>query len=334
MSRPVAVISGVTGMTGNETARQLLATGYEVFGFDNYFASSIASVQDLLLKPAFHFHEADLRDGAAMSRLAAEVTAHPSAERSFIHCAAVVHTKHFYLPSATFDVNVIGTRDFLELAIRSGAHTFLNCSTSEVYSLKSWAEGGVHESDTLALSTAETSQRTSYATGKLLTEFLLREAVEQGRIRGCSIRFANVYSAEEEMPLHIIPYAIDSLLDGDEIQLLENARTTQRSFLHNHDSCSAVIALLEHPDTLDGSIYNVGTQEEIEILELVRLIACELGRPEPDIRFCGHRTSDPVRRLLNTDKLRKATGWQPRVSLLEGLRGCIEVRRRRREGGE
>ena len=334
MSRPVAVISGVTGMTGNETARQLLGNGYEVFGFDNFFASSIASVQDLLPDPAFHFHDADLRDEAAMSRLAAEATTAPSVEQSFIHCAAVVHTKHFYVPSATFDVNVIGTRDFLELAIRSGARTFLNCSTSEVYSLRSWAEGGVHESDTLALSTAETSQRTSYATGKLLTEFLLREAVEQGRIRGCSIRFANVYSAEEEMPLHIIPYAIESLLDGGEVQLLENARTTRRSFLHNHDSCSAVIALLEHPDALDGSIYNVGTREEIEIVELVRLIARELGRPEPDIRFCGQRTSDPPRRLLNTDKLREATGWEPKISLVEGLRGCIEVRRRRRANGE
>jgi nucleoside-diphosphate-sugar epimerase len=329
MSRPVAVISGVTGMTGNETARQLLGKGYEVFGFDNFFASSIAAVQDLLRDTAFHFHEADLRDGAAMSRLAAEVMAGPSAERSFIHCAAVVHTEHFYVPSATFDVNVIGTRDFLELAIGSGARTFLNCSTSEVYSLRSWAEGGVCESDTLALSTAETSQRTSYATGKLLTEFLLREVVEQGRIRGCSIRFANVYSAEEEMPKHIIPFAIDSLLAGDEIELLENARTTRRSFLHNHDSCSAVIALLEHPDALDGSIYNVGTLEEIEIVELVRLIARDLGRPEPAIRFHGQRTSDPTRRLLNTDKLRKATDWEPRVSLVQGLRGCIEVRRRR-----
>ena len=334
MSRPVAVISGVTGMTGNETARQLLGKGYEVFGFDNFFASSITSVQDLLCEKAFHFHEADLCDEAAMSQLSAEVTARPSADLSFIHCAAVVHTKHFYVPSATFDVNVIGTRDFLELAIRARARIFLNCSTSEVYSLRSWAEGGVHESDTLALSTAETSQRTSYATGKLLTEFLLREAVEQGRVRGCSIRFANVYSAEEEMPLHIIPYAIDALLDGDEIQLLENARTTQRSFLHNYDSCGAVIALVEHPDALDGSIYNVGTQEEIEILELVRLIARELGRPEPDIRFRGERTSDPPRRLLNTDKLRKATGWEPHVSLVEGLRGCIEVRRRRRASGE
>jgi dTDP-glucose 4,6-dehydratase len=231
-------------------------------------------------------------------------------------------------------VNVIGTRDFLELAIGSGARTFLNCSTSEVYSLRSWAKGGVSESDTLALSTAETSQRTSYATGKLLTEFLLREAVEQGRIRGCSIRFANVYSAEEEMPLHIIPYAIDSLLAGNEIQLLENARKTRRTFLHNHDSCSAVIALLEHPKALDGSIYNVGTREEIEILELVRLIARELGRPEPDIRFCGQRSSDPTRRLLNTDKLREATGWEPKVTLLEGVRGCIGVRRRRRASGE
>ena len=50
------VISGVTGMTGNELARQILKDGHGVIGFDNFFASSIRTVEDLLENSAFQFH--------------------------------------------------------------------------------------------------------------------------------------------------------------------------------------------------------------------------------------------------------------------------------------
>ena len=330
MSDRIIVISGVAGMTGSQTARQLLRSGARVIGFDNFFASSAEGIQDLLANPRFTFLEYDLREQTHMNSLEEEVQRWRSqAELSFIHCAAVVHTKYFYQPSATFDVNVIGTRDFLELAIRQQAARFINCSTSEVYSLKSFAEGGVRESDLLGLSTAESTQRTSYATGKLMTEFFVREAVEQGRVRGCSIRFANVYSADEEIPEHIIPYTIESLIRSNEITLLENARDTYRTFLHNHDSCNAVIALLSNDRALDGTVYNVGTDEEVAIVDLVQRIALKLGRSDLVIRFEGTRSADPPRRLLNTEKIRSRTGWSPNVSLDEGLDACIAKRRAR-----
>lgn len=56
------VISGVTGMTGSELARQLVARGDKVIGFDNFFASSLKSVEDLLNNPNFIFHEYDIND--------------------------------------------------------------------------------------------------------------------------------------------------------------------------------------------------------------------------------------------------------------------------------
>lgn len=327
----LVVISGVTGMTGNETARQLLNQGNVVVGFDNFFSSSIESIRDLLSHPKFRFHEFDLCNTSQMRALDEEVRGlvRSVGEISFVNCAAVVHTKHFYSPSATFDVNVVGMRSFLEQAIALGAAKFINCSTSEVYSMKSFAEDGVKETDLLGLTTAETSQRSSYAVGKLMTEFFMKEAVEHGKILGCSIRFANVYSAEEELPEHIIPYAVDSLLRTGGVLLLENARETFRTFLHNHDSCASVLALLSTDTALDGSVYNVGTDEEIAITELVRLIASKIDMPNPAIKFEGIRTSDPPRRKLNTDKLRNATGWQARMSLDQGLDDCIKVRKQR-----
>lgn len=316
-------------MTGSETARRCLEAGQTVLGCDNFFCGSPELVEELKTLGLIFF-EADIGQPQALDKLFSEAArlAPNFKRRVFINCAAVVHTKHFYHPEDTFEVNVLAMRDCLRRCLAAGFDVFINCSTSEVYSMESWQPGGVVESAAVLLATAEQSLRTSYATGKLMTEFFLREAVEKGKIRGCSIRFANVYSPHELYDDHIIPYIISSILRDGQLTLLENARVTRRTFLHNADSCAAVLALAATEKALDGSIYNVGTLEEISILDLVARIAGLLGQPDIPINFSGRRGCDPERRLLNIDKIRKATGWFPRVSLAEGLRQCVELRRR------
>lgn len=321
------VISGVTGMTGNELARRLVNAGQKVIGFDNFFASSIDTVKDLLDNPDFIFHEYDINDAEQMESLKAEVLdMKPEvSDIVYINCAAVVHTEHFYEVEHTFTTNVTSMRSFLQQAVEVGASIYVNCSTSEVYSMQSWNEtGGVKEDDYLLIATAEHSQRTSYAVGKLLTEFFMKDAVDKGLIKGCSIRFANVYSKHERFAKHIIPHIINQLLEGKEVKLLENSKKNKRTFLHNLDSCNAVIELMSHPDALDGTVYNVATDEEISIVDLTYLIAKKMDIDNPKIVFEGYRKSDPERRLLNTDKLRTRTSWKPQVSLDKGLDLCVE----------
>lgn len=320
------VISGVTGMTGNELSRRLVNDGQKVIGFDNFFASSIDTVSDLLGNPNFIFHEYDLNNPEQMETLKAEVLAmKPDVkEIVYINCAAVVHTEHFYEVEHTFTTNVTSMRAFLQQAIEVGASIYINCSTSEVYSMQSWNEhGGVREDDFLLIATAEHSQRTSYAVGKLMTEFFMKDAVDKGLIKGCSIRFANVYSKHERFAKHIIPHIINQLLNGEKVVLLENSKKNKRTFLHNIDSCNAVFELIAHPDALDGTVYNVATDEEVSIVELTNLIAHKMGIENPEIIFEGYRKSDPERRLLNTDKLRSRTGWKPQVTLDKGLDLCV-----------
>lgn len=321
------VISGITGMTGNELARQLLAAGKYIIGFDNFFASSLETIEDIVGNKRFTFFEADLCDKETMNWLEKKV----KAERAkydrvvYINCAAVVHTEHFYHVDRTFHVNVLGMKDFLDQALAVKAEIYINCSTSEVYSMQSWREGGVRENDYLVLASAEHSQRTSYAAGKLLTEFFMKEAVDSGQIKGCSIRFANVYSRNERYPKHIIPHIITSLLREKKVTLLENAKTCKRTFLHNMDSCRAVLALVSHEKALDGTVYNVATDEEIGIVDLVHICAQQLGINNPIIEFSGYRESDPERRLLSSEKLMRAVGWRPEVSLLEGVGMCVDT---------
>ena len=326
--RRLYVISGVTGMTGNELVRQILTEDSQdhVIGFDNFYASSIETVSDRIDDERFDFFEYDLNNAEQMDAIRSLVVSQMGDfdETVYINCAAVVHTEHFYHVYETFETNVLGMNTFLEQAIGIGAEKYINCSTSEVYSMNSWNEnGGVKEDDFITMADAEHSQRTSYATGKLLTEFFMKDAVDEGKIRGCSIRFANVYSRNERFPKHIIPFIINSFKDSGKVVLLENSRKNRRTFLNNFDSCSAVLALVNTDSALDGTIYNVATDEEISIVDLAKLCAVNMGITNPVIEFEGYRESDPERRLLSTEKIRTRTGWKPAVDLDKGLAECI-----------
>ena len=324
------VISGVTGMTGNELVRQLLnqeEDEVKIIGFDNFYASSIETVKDCIDDDRFDFHEYDLNNEEEMNAIKALVLdlKDDFDEVVYINCAAVVHTEHFYNVYETYETNVVSMNDFLTQAIDVGAEKYINCSTSEIYSMNSWNEdGGVKESDFITMADAEHSQRTSYATGKLLTEFFMKDAVDNGKIKGCSIRFANVYSKNEKLPKHIIPHIINSFKEDGEVTLLENSKKNCRTFLNNYDSCSAVLALARTDSALDGTIYNVATDEEISIIDLTNLIAKKMNIPEPVIKFEGYRESDPERRLLSTEKIRARTDWKPLIDLDKGLSECVE----------
>lgn len=322
------VLSGASGMTGSELVRQILESEKDsrIIGFDNFFASSIDTIKEYLDDSRFVFYEYDINNAAQMKAIEDQVFNEKIVyDRTvYINCAAVVHTEHFYEVEHTWETNVISMKSFLEQAIRVGADSYINCSTSEVYSMQSWNEnGGVREGDYLLMSTAEHSQRTSYACGKLMTEFFMKDAVDKGKIKGCSIRFANVYSKHERFAKHIIPHIINELLEKGSVTLLENSKKNRRAFLHNIDSCRSVMALINSEKALDGTVYNVATDEEITIIDLTYKIAERMGMPKPEIIFSGYRSSDPERRILNTEKIRTRTDWTPIITLDKGLEMCV-----------
>lgn len=181
-------------MTGNELARRIVSRNQTVLGFDNFFASSLDTVKDIVKSERFIFLEYDLNNKKQMDAISRYVREHSSEYKKvvFINCAAVVHTEYFCNTNAIFETNVNGMKAFLERAIELEVERYINCSSSEIYSMHSSTEdGGVKESDYTMFATAEHSQRTSYAAGKLFTEFFMKDTVGSGRIKGCSIRFAN-----------------------------------------------------------------------------------------------------------------------------------------------
>ena len=108
------VISGVTGMTGSELSRQFVSQGHTVIGFDNFFASSIDTVKDIIDNPSFIFYNYDINKVAQMDEVcdkAKELKIECDGRLVFINCAAVVHTKHFYEVESTFQTNVLAMKE-------------------------------------------------------------------------------------------------------------------------------------------------------------------------------------------------------------------------------
>lgn len=105
----------------------------------------------------------------------------------------------------------------------------------------------------------------------------MKDAVERGMIKGCSLRFANVYSKNELLAKHVIPHVITSLMKDGKVTLLENSKVNKRTFLHNIDSCAAVLAVADTDVALDGTIYNVATEQEVSMIELVDVCAKAIG---------------------------------------------------------
>lgn len=125
-------------------------------------------------------------------------------------------------------------------------------------------------------------------------------------------------------PKHIIPHILNELRTKGSVELLENSKINRRTFLHNEDSCAAIISLMETESAMDGSVYNVATDEEISMTDLVKLCGKKLGIDNSKITFKGYRESDPERRILNTEKIRKITGWIPKITLDQGIEMCIK----------
>ena len=92
------------------------ASGAKVIGFDNFFASSIRTVEDILNHELFCFYEYDLNNPEQMELLRQKVSAEKEQFEKlvYINCAAVVHTEHFYHVNRTFETNVLGMKAFLE----------------------------------------------------------------------------------------------------------------------------------------------------------------------------------------------------------------------------
>jgi UDP-glucuronate decarboxylase len=237
-----------------------------------------------------------------------------------IHMAARPSPEDYMkYPVETALSNSLGTYRLLEIARRSDA-VFLYISSSEVYGHANvipipedyW--GFVNP----------IGVRSCYDEGKRFSEAL---AMAYFREYGLDVRIQrpfNVYGPrlrEDGSYGRVVSRFIYQALRGEDLTIFGDGSQT-RAFLYVDDWIEATLRMLFFSG-LRGEVFNIGSDKEIKIIDLAKLIISLTGS-KSGLKFLPPRIDDPPRRAADVSKARRLLGWSPKVSLEDGLKRTIE----------
>jgi CDP-glucose 4,6-dehydratase len=237
---------------------------------------------------------------------------------SVFHLAAqtvVGHASRSPLP--TLETNVRGTWTVLEACRLHGAERVIVASSDKAY--------GAHE-DLPYTETHALQARYPYDVSKAAADMIARSFWDTFGLPVAVTRFANLYGGGDTNRSRLVPEAVCAALAGRR-PVIRSDGSPERDFLYVEDAVNAYLAIWE---TLGrglgcGEAFNAGGGEPHRVSDVVSLI-CRLAgtEVEPEIRGHGTPRGEIDRQWVDASKLRELTGWEPLVSLEEGLRRTIE----------
>jgi dTDP-glucose 4,6-dehydratase len=299
------IVSGAAGFIGSHFCDYLLARGHSVVGLDNFLTGSPSNLEHLANEPLFRFIEQDITEPFSVEGVADCVVnmASPASPRDYLD--------H---PIETLEVGSIGTERMLELAREKGAR-FLLTSTSECYG------------DPLEHPQVESywgnvnpvGPRSCYDESKRFAEAITMAYHRQYRLRSNIVRIFNTYGPRMKLDDgRVVPAFLDQALRGEPITVFGDGSQT-RSFCYVSDLVEGIHRLM-----LSDERYpvNIGNPNEMTILEFARHIQ-RLTASRSGIMFQPLPQDDPRQRRPDISKARELLGWEPVVSLDEGLKETI-----------
>ncbi|MCS7314558.1 MAG: SDR family oxidoreductase [Bryobacterales bacterium] len=304
------VVTGAAGFIGSHLCDRLLAEGHDVLGIDNLLTGSRANVAHLEGHPRFRLLVHDVCEPLELE---------PPVD-GVLHLASPASPKDYLrYPIETLDVGSIGTRRMLELARRHGAR-FLLSSTSECY-----GDPLVHpQPETYWGNVNPVGPRSCYDEAKRFAEALTMAYRRVYGLRTSIARIFNTYGPRMKLDDgRVVPTFLDQALRGAPLTVYGDGSQT-RSFCYVSDMVEGLWRLLlsEEPGPI-----NLGNPAEISVLDFAQRILELTGSPSR-IEFLPLPEDDPKRRQPEIRKAREVLGWEPRVSLEEGLRETIAWFRR------
>ncbi|MEY2983584.1 MAG: hypothetical protein RLZZ568_201 [Cyanobacteriota bacterium] len=289
------------------------------------YAGNRATLAPLENQANFRFVQGDIGDRALIDQLlreeAIETVAHFAAEshvdRSILGPAAFVHT------------NVVGTftlldsfRQYWQAADQPEGFRFLHVSTDEVY-------GSLGPDDPAFAETTPYAPNSPYSASKAGSDHLVRAYFHTygmpTLITNCSNNYGPYHFPEKLIPLMCI-----NILLGKPLPVYGDGQNV-RDWLYVADHCRALDRVLHHGQP--GETYNIGGNNEVKNIELVEMlcglmdeIATDLPvRPAKSlITFVKDRPGHDRRYAVDASKIRQELGWQPAVTVEQGLRQTIE----------
>jgi UDP-glucose 4-epimerase len=298
------LITGAAGFLGSALANRLVREGHQVRGLDDLSTGDSQS-----LSPDVLFTRGDMNDRPKLWTLLQEVDC-------VYHLAARVSVPESVLYPREYNaVNVGGTVSLMEAMRDVGVRRVVFISSGAVY--------GDQGAQPLK-ENAVPNPRSPYAVSKLAAEYYVRTIGDLWGIETVCLRVFNAYGPGQHLPAShppVIPYFLRQAVRGGTL-VVHGQGSQTRDYIFVDDAVSAMIAAANAPD-LNHGIINVGSGTETSVRELVRLVL-EITGSKPEI-IPNPRTDPGVSRMCADLTLaRQKLGYQPRISLSEGLRLTIE----------
>jgi len=306
LSKQRVLVTGGAGFIGSELVRQLAARGFDVLVVDNLVNGKRENLEGVLANNV-ELVVTDIRDQKSMTSLfrGVDVVFH-------LACLGVRHSLHS--PLENQEVNATGTLGLLEIALTTEVKRFVYISTSEVY-------GMVHT--TPIAEDHSTLPCTIYGASKLAGEAYARAFWHAFGYPTVVLRPFNAYGPRchhEGDSGEVIPRFMLRCLASRPMVIFGDGKQT-RDFTFVSDTAAGILAA-GLSDASVGRTLNLGSEKEIEIQLLAKMISEVLGRPDAQILYTNPRPGDVVRLLSDSSKAKEVLNFKTTVKLRDGL-ACL-----------
>lgn len=298
------LVTGGAGFVGSHLADELLARGHSVHALDDLSTGSIENIRHLKGQPGFGYTIDTCANGPLVAELVDEADA-------IFHLAAAVGVQLIVeSPVRTIETNVHLTEVLLGHAAKKKRPVFI-ASTSEVYGKS--AALPFREDGDLVMGPTHLG-RWSYACSKAIDEFLGLAYWREKALPVVIGRLFNTVGPRQTGRYGmVVPRFVRQALAGEPITVFGDGHQ-QRCFCHVKDVVKALAGLMESEEHF-GEVFNIGSTEEVTIMQLAERIRDTCGSQSeivtiPYAEAYEEGFEDMLRRVPDTSKLERAIGWR------------------------
>lgn len=312
------LVTGGAGFIGSAVVRLAVRRGHQVVNLDALtYAACLENVAEVARSPLYTFAQVNIRNRPALDRVFAEHK--PDA---VMHLAAESHVdRSIDGPGAFIETNITGTYTLLEAARQfwqatgqPEAFRFHHISTDEVFGSLG-AEGQFTEHTPY-------DPRSPYSASKAASDHLVRAWGETYGLPVVLTNCSNNYGPYH-FPEKLVPVVILKAISGQPIPVYGDGSNV-RDWLYVEDHADALLLALTKGAV--GRSYNIGGENEVSNLDLVRMICAALDAQRPSktpyaaqISFVADRPGHDQRYAIDPSRIRKELGWRPSVSVAQGI---------------
>lgn len=305
------LVTGGAGFIGSHISEKCISKNYTVVCLDNFLNGSLGNIRALLNNKNFKLVAGDVRDFNLLEKIVS------SGIDSIIHLAAQIHVDRSIIePKETYETNVLGTLNILELARRYDIDQVVFASTSEVYGSAQYAPmDEKHPLDPLH----------PYGASKLAADRMCHAYIQTYGANICIARLFNTFGPRQKDTGYggAISIFAKRVLSGRP-PIIYGDGTQSRDYLYVEDAINAYEMILESNKPIREPV-NFGTGKDVTIISVAEKII-ELFGAKNKIKpvFVAPRPGEVKRLVASNKRAKELLGWQPKYSFSEGLRKFVE----------